>query len=379
MNPRPWRCLRLVLAACLAAVSVLAQPALAADARRKIIIDQDSFGPAGSDLQSILMLLQDPRVEVLGICVVSGDGWRDEEVDHVLRLLEVAHRTEIPVYAGAVSPLVNSLARTRAWEARYGRLVYKGAWSETLLNPNSIRRSPYHADPFLVPPSPAGTATIKAQAESASGFMIRTVHQYPGQVTIWAGGPLTDLALAARLDPQFAALAEQLVFVGGSFNPQAANNISSNEYVNSPRRNFNSFFDPEAASIVLHEAWRKITEIPTDPTTRTYATPELLGRIAQGKAPFTPYLAANQRNFPLWDELAAAVWLDPTLATQKQTLLVDIDTSDGSGYGSTLSWPLNGGPGLGERPVEVIKEVDVPRLEDLVVKLLTQPKPTATP
>jgi len=90
---------------------------------RKVIIDQDSIGPGGTDLTSILLLLQSPDVEVLGITVVSGDGWRDENVNHVLRLLEVAHRTDVPVYAGAVQPLLNSAERTKAWEKLHGPLV----------------------------------------------------------------------------------------------------------------------------------------------------------------------------------------------------------------------------------------------------------------
>ena len=67
----------------------------AADAtpRRKVVIDQDAFGPAGSNMQAILLLLQSKDVEVLGITVPTGDGWRDEEVSHTLRLLEIAHRT----------------------------------------------------------------------------------------------------------------------------------------------------------------------------------------------------------------------------------------------------------------------------------------------
>src|SRR5581483_5786372 len=78
--------------------------------RRKVIIDQDAFGPAGSNMQAILMLLQAKDVEVLGITVPSGDGWRDEEVSQTLRLLEIAKRTEIPVYAGAVWPLIQTPA-----------------------------------------------------------------------------------------------------------------------------------------------------------------------------------------------------------------------------------------------------------------------------
>ena len=78
--------------------------------KRLVIIDQDAFGPAGSNLQAILMLLQASDVEVLGITITSGDGWRDEEVDHTLRLLEIAGRTEVPVIPGAVLPLDAGMA-----------------------------------------------------------------------------------------------------------------------------------------------------------------------------------------------------------------------------------------------------------------------------
>src|SRR5438128_3059602 len=121
-----------------------------ADARRKVIIDQDAFGPAGSNMQAILMLLQSKDVEVLGITIPSGDGWRDEEVSHTLRLLELAQRTEVPVYPGAVLPLVNTQARNKRWEALYGKLFYKGAWTEVWPTEGTVRRSPYHADPSLV-------------------------------------------------------------------------------------------------------------------------------------------------------------------------------------------------------------------------------------
>src|SRR5581483_2423243 len=105
MRPRPW----LVLGCLLGAISLagITPPASAADAtpKRKVIIDQDAFGPAGSNLQAILLLLQAKDVEVLGITVPSGDGWRDENVSHALRLLEIAHRPEVPVVPGAVFPL----------------------------------------------------------------------------------------------------------------------------------------------------------------------------------------------------------------------------------------------------------------------------------
>ena len=344
-------------------------------ARRKVIIDQDAFGPATSNLQAILMLLQPTDVEVIGITVPSGDGWRDEEVSHVLRLLEIARRTDVPVCPGAVFPLLNTPQRTNVWEHLYGPLFYKGAWTEIWPTEGTVRRSPYHADPFLVPPSPAGAPTVKALSESAASFLVRKVHEFPGQITIIAAGPLTDLALASRLDPQFATLAKELVFMGGSYNPVAADNAFAAEYVNAPRREFNMRFDPEAASIVLHEPWKKITQVPIDPTTRTFFKPEFFRQLAAGHAAFDSYLAEYGQPYPMWDELAVAVWLDPSLVTRSATLLVDVDTSFSAGYGNTLSWSVGAGPGLGERPVLVVQDVDVPRFEHLTLDLLSRASP----
>ena len=344
-------------------------------ARRKVIIDQDAFGPATSNLQAILMLLQATDVQVIGITVPSGDGWRDEEVSHVLRLLEIARRTDVPVCPGAVFPLLNTPQRTNVWEHLYGPLFYKGAWTEIWPTEGTVRRSPYHADPFLVPPSPAGAPTVKALSESAASFLVRKVHEFPGQITIIAAGPLTDLALASRLDPQFATLAKELVFMGGSYNPVAADNAFAAEYVNAPRREFNMRFDPEAASIVLHEPWKKITQVPIDPTTRTFFKPEFFRQLAAGHAAFDSYLAEYGQPYPMWDELAVAVWLDPSLVTRSATLLVDVDTSFSAGYGNTLSWSVGAGPGLGERPVLVVQDVDVPRFEHLTLDLLSRASP----
>jgi len=336
--------------------------------KRRVIIDQDAFGPAGSNLQAILLLLQADDVDVLGITVTSGDGWRDEEVSHTLRLLEIAKRTEVPVYAGAVMPLLNSPAATKEWERRFGKLYYKGAFTEVWPD-QGVTRGPYH-EPSVVPDSPAGAPRIKAATGTAAEFLVRAVRQYPGEVSIIAAGPLTNLALAARLDPAFAANARELLFMGGSFSPVAADNKFSAEYANSPRREFNMRWDPEAASIVLHEPWRKVVEVPVDPTTRTFFRKELFEQIAKGHAPFADYLVRFGESYPMWDELAVAVWLDPSLVTRSQTLAVDVDTSPTAGYGNTLSWTPGESPGLGERSIQVVFDVDVPRFERMVVQLL---------
>src|SRR3984893_17219571 len=89
--------------------------------RRKVIINEDCSGPGGSNLRTLLLMIQSPQVEVLGITVVSGDQWRDEEVAHTLRLLEIIGRTDIPVVPGAVFPLVRRREETQLWQDRYGK------------------------------------------------------------------------------------------------------------------------------------------------------------------------------------------------------------------------------------------------------------------
>ncbi len=369
-----------LLVAQFAAAMVKPAHATDADTRPKVIIDQDVAGPAGTDVQSILMLMQDRDIDLLGITVVTGDAWRDEEVSHTLRMLEIAHRTDIPVVPGAVFPLLNGRQRSLAWQRLYGSLFYDGAYMSTWPSENTVDWTPLHpTKPFWVPPLPEGEPTIHAATENAVTFLLRMVHAYPHQVTIIAAGPLTDLALAAKVDPQFAALAKQLVFMGGSFNPVPANTPFAQEYDNNPRQEFNMGFDPEAASIVLHQPWNRIVEVPVDPTSPTLMSHGLLREVAQGKAPFDPYLAKFGQVYPLWDEAAVAVWLDPKLITREKTLLVDTDTSFTANYGATLSWPVGAGPGMGERPVHVVFTVDVPRLNRLVVRLLTAAEPISPP
>ena len=340
--------------------------------RRKVIVDQDTYGPGGSNLQSVLLVLQSPEWETLGLTIVSGDGWLKENVSHALRLLELVGRTEIPVVPGALHPLVNTQEFTRRWEALHGRLPYKGAWMESWPAYNTMPRAPYHA-PDVVPPSPAGAPALAPAAEAAAAFLVRQVRAFPGEVSILALGPPTNLALAARLDPEFASLARELVFMGGSFSPEvAAVDEFSLQFLHSPRVEFNCRWDPEAASIVLRAGWRRIVCVPLDATAAVKLTPELAARaVGAADTPVTRYL---QRfigtGFPMWDEIAAAVLLDPTLVAESFRVAMDIETDHGASYGATLAWPPGAGPGLGEPDVTVVRRIDAPRLAALFVDLL---------
>jgi purine nucleosidase len=202
------------------------------------------------------------------------------------------------------------------------------------------------------------------------------VREFPGEVSILAMGPMTNLALAIRLDDGFAAGAKEIVFMGGSFNPRPADNAFALEYIYTPRLEFNFRWDPEAASAVLRSPWRRIVQVPVDPSTRTLFREDMIKAVAAADTPVARYVAKYVEGFPLWDEIAAAVWLEPALVTRREILAVGVDTgAEGAGYGNTLSWPKGGGPGLGERDVEVVLEVDAAALEQLVVERLTRTGP----
>src|SRR3984885_16113323 len=81
--------------------------------KRLVLIDQDGSGPGGSNQMAMMVLLQSPDVRVLGITVVSGNAWEPEEVAHTLRMLELIHRTDVPVEPGAVFPLVRTEAEVQ--------------------------------------------------------------------------------------------------------------------------------------------------------------------------------------------------------------------------------------------------------------------------
>jgi purine nucleosidase len=332
--------------------------------KRKIIIDQDAAGPGGSDQQAILSLIQSPQTEVLGITVVTGDAWLKEEVAHTLRTLEIIGRTDIPVVAGAALPLVRRKEETELWEQQYGSIPWLGAWTPQRYHP-----------PDQLGEMPEGMPTIRPSQEDAAHFLLRMVRKYPHEVTIYEGGPMTNLALAISIDPEFAELAKELVFMGASLNP----NTDDPEFVNSPRHEFNLWFDPEAARIVLRAPWKKIVCTTVDISLKTRLTQDLLNRVKAGNTPAARYVGTyshlyGQYNY-LWDELAAVAWLDPTLITAKETRYLDVDLSRGADYGNTLSWSEQAKPKSAGPPVEIQVDLNTERFYKMLVDLLTAPTP----
>jgi len=330
--------------------------------KRKIIIDQDAAGPAGTDQQAILLLVQSPQTEVLGITVVTGDQWLTEEVAHTLRMLEIIGRTDIPVLRGAEYPLVRTKQGTEQWEHRFGVVAWKGAWDPRF----------YHA-PDQLGEIPEGKPNTKPSEEDAAHFLVRMVRKYPHEVTIYEGGPMTNLALAISIDPEFAGLAKELVFMGASLNPRT----DDPEFANAPRHEFNLWFDPEAAHIVLRAPWKKIVCTTVDISVKTRMTNDLVNRVKAGDSPVARYIAQYTKlhgdyNY-LWDELTSAAWLDPGVITKKETRYMDVNLDRGAGYGDTLTWSDRDKPQRGVQPVEIQVDLDTEKFYKMFVDLLTAP------
>ncbi len=353
-------------------LALLSTSTIAAD-KRKVILDDDGFALAQ------FMVLQSPDADVLGVTIVSGNTWRDLSVARALRSLEIIERSDVPVVPGAIYPLLNSEEQTARWEALYGKLVWKGAWMKAWVEDTEQSTPPYLAVDE-VPDLPEGNPSTLPAAEHAATFMIRMVRKYPGEVSIIATGPLTNLALAQSLDPEFASLAKELIYMGGSLNPhQVLDNVSAEqfarEFVNTPRHEFNFFWDPEAARIALRAPWKKIVMVPVDPSTATQLTPKLLKAMSRSDTPLAKNTQAREPGFPLWDEIATGIWLDPSLIADSQALYVDVVTDFGANYGNTLSWSPHYEPGLGEQLNTVVRAVDVKKLEKLMIKLMNAETP----
>jgi purine nucleosidase len=346
-------------------------PGTAASAQKiKVIGDQDARGPGTSDQQALLVFLQSERFEVLGITTVSGDQWVKEETQHTLRMLEIAGRTDVPVIEGAENPLLNSKEETERWEALYGKFEYKGAWTDRFhANRSTIYEQPYHP-PDVVPPMPEGEPHIKAAPGTAAEFIVQMVHKYPGEVVLWAGGPLTNYALALKLDPEVAKLAKEFVMMGGGL---YADKGAIDPGAIDARREFNWWFDPEAARIVLRAPWKKVTITPIDISVKTRFTTEMKATIAKAHTPITEYLDKYSLPGYMWDEIAGIALIDPSIITGQKQLYMDIDVDHGASYGKTIFWDPKTQVPPYLRLANVQFDIDAEKFYKLYIDLMTRP------
>jgi inosine-uridine nucleoside N-ribohydrolase len=313
-------------ALCLTALLALAVREIRAE-DELVIYDNDWNAPGSYVGQAAIMpLMTSPRVKLIGLTTVTGDCWRDEGRSSLLRYLE-----EI-----------------------YGFVYWKGAWNDPARFPKA-----HPTDPYLIPPTVDGPPHLAVQPGTAAAFMIAQVHAHPHQVTIFEGGPMTNLALAIGLDPEFARLAKRLVFQGG-----VTGQIQSFDGFHS---DFNLVFDPEAAHITLCAPWTKIICFAEVSDPYVY-DPAFFARIHAHPSPAGDYLGRNSGiGLPLWEELGAAIIADPTLITKTVDVTMDVDIDHGMSYGRTTVGSVEAKPRLGVGTVTIIQAVDGKRFLDAYV------------
>ncbi|EEB09704.2 inosine-uridine preferring nucleoside hydrolase [Schizosaccharomyces japonicus yFS275] len=329
-----------------AAALLLLASSAAAD---KYIVENDW---SGSEMGLVTMIPAaiNSTDDFLGYTTVTGNTWRDQGAQRLLRELEFANLTDYPVYNGAVYPLAHLLLTTKPW---------------------MLRANPTGGDPFRIQAN-RGHAQTKAQNESAINFLINSVKKYPNEVTIVAAGTMTNLALAVRMDPTFASSTKKLVIQGGYVDTnlyQAFGSETLGFGAEDVGSDFNFLFDPEAAKIVLNAGFPHI-QIVGQVGNDILLTKEIGDRILSRNTTVTTAIKNYYPffyNIPLWDEVAAAVSVHPELVLESQEIYMDVDIGyTGNYYGRSMVWKSGYQPADAQK-VEFVTKVNSTAFYDYLV------------
>jgi inosine-uridine nucleoside N-ribohydrolase len=332
--------------------------ALRADGPELVICDSDS-GLFGDDGAALVMLLRSPaQATVHGITVTPGNVWPAQGAEYIFHILELLKRPQVPVLTGAERPLMNSAAMARESERRWGTLEYIGAFT---------------LDPVAVKPALGAQLTNRRPRRGAVEFLIAEIERHPGQLTILAIGPMTNIALALRLKPEVETEIKQIVFMGG--NIRVAGNAS-------PAAEFNFWFDPEAARMVLRSRIPNKAMFGLDICNLAVLRKAEFDQIASAHTPiadlfrddlgnrYPGFLQHPEATAHMWDSLAAAYLIDPGFVTKSETRYLDVQTAWGQFYGSTT--PLDRRLAPDATPVRVMLDLDFQRVFGLYKDRLTR-------
>jgi inosine-uridine nucleoside N-ribohydrolase len=277
----------------------------------RIILDTD---PGIDDALAIFLALASPEVQLEAITTVNGNVGVDLTTHNALGLLTLAGRTEVPVARGCSHPLVRLPVDAAHVHGSTGL-------GEVMLPVSTIQPVPQHAVDLI----------------------IEKVLQAPGEITLVAIGPLSNIALAVRREPRIADLVREIVIMGGAL--RVPGNVT-------PAAEFNVFADPHAAHIVLHAGW-PIRLVSLDVTTRVLLQRTHINALTQGDSTikrvvrqmmdyyfdvFLPQVD-GQQHFQMHDPLCLAAAFQPDLITWAPAY-VDVELAGTLTSGETVAYFL---------------------------------------
>lgn len=332
-----------------------------AGAVTRLIIDTDpGNGVPGADIDdglAIGLALRSAEVKLEAITVVGGNVPVDQGVECALAILEAAGESSVPVHAGAARPLVQDPVHWR--------------------NRLNLRRDDPAAQRLWDGLRPPAGRSALADPTPAAHALVQRVNEAPGEITVVAIGPLTNVATAMLLDPQWANKVKQLVMMVGAFDmPNVLHEL-------------NAAFDPEATHLVMSSAAPALL-IPLDVTTRTYMRLSDVDQLDRAGTPLAAFLGRTCRPWVTWlaesygldgcalhDPLAVACVLDPGLVTTRSAS-VGVELHGTLTRGRMVAWDpadafvLEAGLQLPTaiRPVAIATDVDNERFMPLLVERL---------
>lgn len=295
----------------------------------RIILDVDS---AGDDILAILFGLGCPDVQLEGVTAVTGAAGGIEQVTNVvLNTASLAGRDDLPVAAGAWRPIVGNSKADMEAPVHFEKTLY-ARFGERLKGFN--------------PPAPKPVR--KAMDQHAVDFIIETVRNNPGEISIVATGPQTNVAMALDMAPDIAGLVKQIVVLGGCF--QTPGNIT-------PVSEYNIWADPEAARVVMRSG-APVILVPLDVCEDNRVAPSMLTRddlydlksqypdkkvIAHVCENFEIYIDIWREffelvGFPLDDAIAIAAVTHPEFFEMSEPMFVDVALSERLVRGQTVAF-----------------------------------------
>ena len=292
--------------------------------RRNVILKVDT---GSDDAVAIMAAVCAPELEVLGICSVAGSQPIDNTTENTLRVLQLLG-SDIPVYRGADGPLVAGL------DYRRQKMAFTLKPVEVKAGDKIVRMHDAYLD---LPP-----AKRKPEQLPAAMFLVDTAKKADGKITLLSTGPLTNIALALKLDPTIVDNIEEIIFMGGGH--AVFNRTSAAES--------NIWLDPEAAEIVL-QSGAKLTMLPLDAThaaSLSLDDAKALRGLHTPQADFAAEMIEHRvevhnadgqmggaKNLaPIHDAVVVCAAIDPSVLTDVRFMRVDVDCSGGYADGQTL-------------------------------------------